>query len=139
MQVIFDTLAADANMNVLVGALQKAGLAELLQGDEHYTLFAPDNDAFTRMDIEKDLDDPAKLKSILKYHLVSGRYSAADIREMDTISTIEGRALTIALDEGAVVVDNGKFVTTDIECKNGVIHIIDNVFKPHLSGWYRDE
>lgn len=139
MQDIFDTLAADETMNALVKALKKAGLVEMLQGAEPYTLFAPDSDAFIRMDIEKDLSDLDKLKSILTYHLVSGKYSAADIKEMETLGTMEGKSLTIALDEGSVVVDNGKFVKTDIECSNGIIHIVDNVFKPHLSGWYREE
>lgn len=139
MQDIFDTLAADENMGVLAKALKSAGLDDMLQGAEPYTLFAPDNAAFVRMDIEKELGDPVKLKSILKYHLVCGKYSAADIKTMDTLTTLEGKSLTIALDEGAVVVDNGKFVKTDIECSNGTIHVIDNVFKPHLSGWYREE
>ena len=139
MQTIFDTLAADESMNALVRALINAGLVEMLQGSEPHTLFAPDNEAFIRMDIEKDLDDLNKLKSILAYHLVSGKYSAADIREMETLETVEGKSLTITLDEGAVVVDNGKFLKTDIKCSNGIIHIIDNVFKPNLSGWYREE
>ncbi|NVN92658.1 MAG: fasciclin domain-containing protein [Desulfuromonadales bacterium] len=139
MQAIFDALAADEKMSTLVRVLKKAGLDEMLQGDDRFTLFAPDNDAFIRMDIEKDLDDPEKLKSIMKYHLVSGKYSAADIKEMETLTTTEGKALTITLDEGSVVVDNGKFIKTDIECSNGVIQVIDNVFKPQLSGWYRDE
>ena len=110
----------------------------MLQGDERLTLFAPDNDAFKRMDIEKDLNEPEKLKSILKYHQVSGEFWATNIKEMETLATIEGKTLTIALDEGSTVVDNGKFVKTDIECSNCIIHIIDNVFKPHLSGWYRE-
>lgn len=139
MKTIFETLAADETLNTLVKAFENAGLIEMLQGTEPYTLFAPDKDAFLRMDIEKELGDINKLKSILKYHLVTGKYSSDDIKEMDTLGTVEGRSLTIALDEGAVVVDNGKYVKTDIECSNGIIHIIDNVFKPNLSGWYRDE
>jgi uncharacterized surface protein with fasciclin (FAS1) repeats len=62
-----------------------------------------------------------------------------DIKEMETLGTENGKSLTVAFDEGEVVVDNGKFVKTDIECSNGIIHIVDNVFKPELSGWYREE
>lgn len=53
--------------------------------------------------------------------------------------TETGKSLTVEMDEGEVVIDNGKFVTSDIECSNGVIHIIDNVFQPQLSGWYRED
>ena len=139
MKDLFETLAEDESMNSLVRAFNKAGLAEMLQGAEPHTLFAPNNEAFIRMDIEKELGDLKKLKSILTYHLVPGKFTAAEIKGMDMLETVEGRSLTIALDEGAVVVDNGKFINTDIECTNGIIHIIDNVFKPNLSGWYRDE
>jgi uncharacterized surface protein with fasciclin (FAS1) repeats len=139
MKDIYATLAANGTMLKLVGSIKKAGLVETLQGAGPFTLFAPDDDAFTRMDFEKELNDPDKLKSVLTYHLVSGKYTAADIAEMETLGTVNGKSLTIALDEGDVVIDNGKFVKTDIECSNGIVHIIDNVFQPHLSGWYREE
>jgi uncharacterized surface protein with fasciclin (FAS1) repeats len=139
MKDIYATLAADGTMHTLVASIKKAGLAETLQGAGPFTLFAPDDDAFSRMDIEKELSDPEKLKSILTYHLVSGIQTAASIEEMETLETVNGKSLTIALDEGDVVIDNGKFVKTDIECSNGIIHVVDNVFQPHLSGWYREE
>jgi uncharacterized surface protein with fasciclin (FAS1) repeats len=85
------------------------------------------------------LSDPASLKSVLTYHLVSGKQMVDDIGQMETIATENGKSLTVAMDEGEIVVDNGKFVKPDIECSNGVVHIIDNVFQPQLSGWYREE
>jgi len=139
MTDIFDTLAANDNMIKLTRAIKVAGMDAKLQGAESFTLFAPDDNAFVRMDIEKEIEDPDKLRSILAYHLVSGKHSAAEIRNMEELETTAGKKLTITLDEGEVVVDNGKFVRTDIECSNGIIHIVDNVFKPNLSGWYRDE
>jgi uncharacterized surface protein with fasciclin (FAS1) repeats len=139
MKDIYATLAADGAMNTLVGSIKKAGLVETLQGSGPFTLFAPDDTAFSRMEREKELSDSEQLKSILTYHLVSGKHTAADIEEMETLGTVNGKSLTIALDEGDVVVDNGKFVKTDIECSNGIIHVVDNVFQPHLSGWYREE
>jgi uncharacterized surface protein with fasciclin (FAS1) repeats len=139
MKDIYTTLAADGTMLTLLSSIKKAGLVETLQGAGPYTLFAPDDNAFTRMDIEKELGDPEKLRSILTYHLVPGKYTSDKIEEMETLGTVNGKSLTIALDEGDVVIDNGKFVKTDIECSNGIIHIVDNVFQPHLSGWYREE
>ncbi|HKZ16499.1 MAG TPA: fasciclin domain-containing protein [Geobacteraceae bacterium] len=139
MQDIFSTLSAEASMQTLVKAIEKAGMTEILKGAGPYTLFAPDDAAFSRMNVESMLSDPASLKSVLTYHLVSGKQMVNDIGQMETIATENGKSLTVAMDEGEIVVDNGKFVKPDIECSNGVVHIIDNVFQPQLSGWYREE
>ncbi|MEI8356332.1 MAG: fasciclin domain-containing protein [Deltaproteobacteria bacterium] len=139
MQDIYSTVKTDKGLRKLLHYLETAGLAATLQSGGPFTLFAPDDDAFNRMDIEKDLVELAKLKETMNYHLVSGRYRADEIREMEDLVTESGKSLTVALDEGQTVVDNGKFVRTDIECSNGLIHVIDNVFQPHISGWYREE
>jgi uncharacterized surface protein with fasciclin (FAS1) repeats len=68
-----------------------------------------------------------------------GKLTAEAIREMETLNTENGKTLTVVIEEGETLVDNAKFVTTNIECSNGMIHIVDNVFKPMLSGWYREE
>jgi uncharacterized surface protein with fasciclin (FAS1) repeats len=52
------------------------------------------------------------------------------------LSTENGKSLTVRIEDGRTLIDNGKFVRTDIECSNGVIHVIDNVFLPRFSGWY---
>lgn len=139
MADIMDTLRKDPTLKTLVSYLEDANLAETLKESGPYTLFAPNEAAFLRMDIAESLKDPKTLKNTLTYHLVAGKYTAMEIRAMDDVGTENGKSLTINLDEGETLVDNAKFVTTDIECDNGLIHIIDNIFKPSLSGWYRDE
>ncbi len=139
MRDIFATLSADVSMQVLVSAIEKAGMAGVLREAGPYTLFAPNDEAFTRMNTASLLEDPENLKATLSYHLVAGKHTFRDIQKMETLGTENGKSLTIALDEGELVVDNGKFVKNDVECSNGIIHIIDNVFQPHLSGWYREE
>ncbi len=141
MKDIMETIKADPSLGTLAASLEKANLTEMLKGAGPYTFFAPNNDAFVRMDIAKFLQDPKVLAETLTYHLVPGKYYAREIHEMGSgkLVTETGKSLTVELDEGEVVIDNGKFVATDIECSNGVIHIIDNVFQPQLSGWYRED
>jgi uncharacterized surface protein with fasciclin (FAS1) repeats len=139
MRDIMETVKTDASLQTLAALLEKDGVAEKLKGAGPYTLFAPNNGAFTRMNIEDSLNDPKTLSEILGYHLVAGKHTAAAVCAMDTLDTEIGKSLTMNLEEGETLVDNAKFVTTDVECSNGLIHIIDNVFKPQLSGWYREE
>jgi uncharacterized surface protein with fasciclin (FAS1) repeats len=139
MADIIDTIRNDASLGTLLASLEKAGLIEKLKEAGPFTLFAPNDAAFVRMNIADALKDLKYLTETLTYHVVSEKHTADAIREMETIGTENGKSLTVALDEGETVVDNGKFVTIDIECSNGIIHIIDNVFQPQLSGWYREE
>jgi uncharacterized surface protein with fasciclin (FAS1) repeats len=139
MPTIFERVRSDSTLRTLADLLEKADLAVLLGGAGEYTLFAPNDDAFQRMDIEKSLDDPRNLMATLKYHLVSGILTSAEIGALGSLDTEYGKALTIEPEEGVPLIDNAQFVTTDIECSNGIIHIINNVFQPRLSGWYRED
>lgn len=139
MLTILECVCSDSSLKTLAGLLEKSGLAPLLGGAGEFTLFAPNDGAFQRMDIEKSLDDPQNLMATLKYHLVSGKFTAAEIGALGSLDTEYGKALTIEPEEGVPLIDNAQFVTTDIECSNGIIHIINNVFQPRLSGWYRED
>jgi uncharacterized surface protein with fasciclin (FAS1) repeats len=141
MKNIAETIMSEAALKTLAEYFEKAGLMARLQEAGPFTFFAPNNDAFVRMDIEKFLQDPKVLADTLTYHLVAGKYSAREIHEMGSGSLVTetGKSLTVEMDEGEAVIDNGKFVITDIACSNGIIHIIDNVFQPQLSGWYRED
>ncbi len=139
MQDILSSLSEAGSMQTLLEAIEKAGLNDKLKGPGPFTLFAPNDEAFSRMNTASLLGDSESLKSTISYHLTTGRHTFNDIKQMETLGTENGKSLTITIDEGEIVVDNGKFIKTDIECSNGIIHIIDNVFQPHLSGWYGDE
>ncbi len=139
MADIMDTISADASLSTLKDYLEKAGMTGTLKGVGPYTFFAPSNEAFERMNVAESLKDPKTLSETLTYHLVAGKHCAKEIGAMDDLYTECGKSLMINLEEGETVVDNAKFVATDIECDNGLIHIIDNVFQPKLSGWYREE
>jgi uncharacterized surface protein with fasciclin (FAS1) repeats len=136
MNDILTTLREDPEFETLLHALNKAGLLETLDGAKNLTLFAPDNKAFTRVNLDEILTDLAKLKDILTYHMTDGEHPFAGLEEEESIYTHNGKNLTAHLDTGELHIDNARFVKTDIRCSNGIIHVIDNVFLPQFSGWY---
>jgi len=134
---IVATALATGNHGVLAEALTKANLVTALQGTGPFTVFAPTDAAFmaalTKLNITKqELLDRADLADILKYHVISGsKLMAADLSETQSPETLEGQTVTITKDANGVV----KFATAtvgpaDVECSNGVIHVIDAVVLP---------
>lgn len=136
MKDILDTLTEDGSFQTLLSTLKMADLAEKLREPGPFTLFAPNDDAFKRVIVEEITADRDNLVSILTYHMVEGKLTAAEIARDESLMTSNGKSLTVLLEEGRQVIDNAKYVKTDIECTNGIIHIIDNVFLPQFSGWY---
>ena len=129
-------LTADGSFQVLLALLQTAGLTDLLHQPGPLTVFAPDDAAFQRINVDEATSDREKLVSLLTYHIVEGKYTAAEIADNEHLLTSSGKSLTVHLEDGRPVIDNAKYVRTDIECGNGIIHVMDNVFLPRMSGWY---
>jgi len=132
---IVDTAVSAGSFNTLVAAVQAADLVDTLKGKGPFTVFAPTDDAFAKLPAGtlEDLLKPEnkdKLKAILTYHVVSGKYMAKDVVTMKMAETVNGQSFMINMDAGNVMVDNAKVVQTDIECSNGVIHVIDTVILP---------
>jgi uncharacterized surface protein with fasciclin (FAS1) repeats len=136
MKDILETLTADGSFQTLLEMLAMAGLTDSLKESGPLTLFAPNDDAFMRMKTEELIGDREKLAQLLSYHIVQGKYTTVEVARDESLLTSSGKSLTVLLEEGRQVIDNAKYVKTDIECSNGIIHVIDNVFLPHLSGWY---
>lgn len=136
MKNILDTLAADGSFQTLLSMLDKAGLTDTLRGEGPFTLFAPTDDAFKRLNVDEIASDPDKLVSTLTYHIVPGKCPVDKIAREENLLTNSGKSLTVRTEEGVQVIDNARYVATDIDCSNGIIHAIDNVFLPQLSGWY---
>lgn len=136
MKNIRETLEAEGTFSKLLSLMEKAGVDGLLSQPGEITLFAPDDAAFTRMDIDEVTRVPGRMVELATYHVVDGRYSAEAIAREESLYTRSGKSLTVLLEHGAQVIDNAKYVATDIHCSNGIIHVIDNVFIPQVSGWY---
>ena len=78
------------------------------------------------------MKDIPKLKAILTYHVVSGKVMAADVMKMDgkAAATVNGATLKVSTTGGVKLNGETNVVKTDIECTNGVIHVIDAVLLP---------
>lgn len=137
-QDIVTTAVAAGQFKTLAAALKAAGLVETLQGKGPFTVFAPTDEAFAKLPkgtVEELLkpENKEQLTSILTYHVVAGNVMAKDFVGMKSAKTVNGQSLTIAVKDGAVNVDGAKVVKTDINCSNGVIHVIDAVLIPKKS------
>ena len=109
---------------------------DTLKGEGPFTVFAPTDDAFAKLPegtvatllLPENLE---QLKSILLYHVVSGKVMAADVITLTSAETVLGEDVTIKVDMGKVYLnDTIEIIITDIEASNGVIHVIDAVLLP---------
>ena len=134
---IVDTAAAAGSFKTLLTAATAAGLVDTLKGAGPFTVFAPTDDAFAALPagtLDKLLADPAALKKVLQYHVVSGKVTADQVVKLTSADTVEGSPVKITVKDGTVYLnDTVKVVTTDIAASNGVIHVIDAVLLPPAS------
>jgi uncharacterized surface protein with fasciclin (FAS1) repeats len=126
--------AKDAKFKTLCDLLKDAGLVADLEGPGPFTLFAPTDEAFAKMD-KATLDDlkkpenKHKLADFLKYHVVKGKMLAEDVKKAKELKTlVPMKEIAVAVMEGKVVLNEKVHVTkTDLLASNGVIHTIDTV------------
>jgi uncharacterized surface protein with fasciclin (FAS1) repeats len=132
---IVDTAVAAGSFKTLVAAVTAAGLVDTLKGKGPFTVFAPSDDAFAKLPagtVEGLVkpENKAKLTAILTLHVLPERVMAADVEGKKlSPKSVLGEMLHVDGTHGVSV--NGAHVTThDIECTNGVIHVIDTVLLP---------
>jgi uncharacterized surface protein with fasciclin (FAS1) repeats len=116
--------------DTFIAALKAAGLVETLS-KETLTVFAPNDDAFGKLPagtVEGLLEDKEKLTEILTYHVVAGKHMASELMNMRTIKTLQGGELRLDIKKG--MVNDAKVLQADIDCSNGVCHMIDSVLMP---------
>lgn len=136
MKSILDTLETDGSFQTLISMIKMADLIDRFKDPGPFTLFAPNDDAFKRVNVEEITSDRGNLVSLLTYHIIKEKLTAAEIALNDQVMTSNDKSLTVQREEGLQVIDNARYVKIDIECSNGIIHVIDNVFLPQFSGWY---
>ena len=146
-ETIVDVAVGNEDFSTLVTALKSAELVGALQGDGPFTVFAPTNDAFAKIDSKTlssllEVDNKKALANILTYHVISGKITASDVVDAlkkgngtVELKALNGQVLTvIAKDEKIWLKDvNGNYseiVSTDVMGSNGVIHVINTVVMP---------
>ncbi|MGB9623413.1 MAG: fasciclin domain-containing protein [Phycisphaerae bacterium] len=129
---VIDVAAKDGSFKTLLAAVDSAGLTDVLRGEGPFTVFAPTDEAFAKLPkgaVEGLLQDPPKLRAVLKYHVVPGRLMAADLPGRSSAKTVLGQSLTLVT-ASPTRVDNAAITKADILASNGVIHVIDAVMLP---------
>jgi len=132
---IVDNAVNANNLTTLVAAVKAAGLVDTLKGTGPFTVFAPTNDAFEKLP-EGTVDDllkpenKAKLASILTYHVVSGRYTSADLEDGMMLKTVNGDEIKITYTDEKWMVNGAMVETADIASSNGVTFVINGVLLP---------
>lgn len=131
----------------LVAALKAAELVGVLEGEGPFTVFAPTNAAFKALP-DGTLDElllpenKERLAGVLTYHVVSGKFMAADVVKgitdnngSLTVTTVQGQDITLSLNGESVTVTDAfgnvsNIAATDVAASNGVIHVLDAVILP---------
>jgi len=132
---IVQTASANDDFDTLVEALITAGLDSALANEsKEFTVFAPTDAAFSELEsdyltnlVQNDTDN---LTKILTYHVLSGTVMSSDLSDGMSVETLQGKYVDITIDDGTVYVNDAEVTTVDIECSNGVIHVIDTVLVP---------
>lgn len=130
---IVDTAVAAGSFKTLAKLLGDAELVTIMKSPGPFTVFAPSDEAFARVPRET-LDalakDKAKLKAVLTYHVLTSKWTTDDIKLVKSTGTAHGQSVTFGSEGGTVTVNGVKIVKANIDCTNGMIHVIDAVLMP---------
>jgi uncharacterized surface protein with fasciclin (FAS1) repeats len=131
-RTVAETAAATPQLSTLNKLIADAGLTDTLRGAGPYTVFAPSDEAFkavpaktlAELSTNKEL-----LKSVLSYHVVPGKISAAQVQNGNA-KTVQGANVALAKAGGYVTVEDAMVTQADVPASNGVVHVIDRVLMP---------
>lgn len=132
---IVDTAVAAGGFETLAAALKAGGLIDALKGDGPFTVFAPTDDAFAKLPkgtVETLLkpENKDQLVDILTYHVVSGKVPSKVAVTLTEAAALNQKEIRLEVKEGSLYLNKSKVTAADIDCSNGVIHVIDQVLLP---------
>ena len=132
MSNITQIVNGEKNMTILKQGVVASGLNQILSGNGPFTLFAPSDLAFGKLDkkVLEGLLNPenkVQLTDVLKYHVVSGKINYKDLKEGDKLKTANGKELYVHVKDGTVNIDGAVVNNHEIQTSNGVIYSVDKV------------
>ena len=130
---IVKTAASAGQFTTLAKLLKTAGLAGALQRKGPYTVFAPTDAAFAKVPkstLNALAKDRAALRSVLLYHVVSGKVTASKVVKLKSAKTLNGQRVAIRVRNGSVFVSGARVTAPDVMASNGVIHVVNRVLIP---------
>ena len=133
MKTIFETAREDSRLRTSIRMVEAGGMMTPLQGDGPYTAFIPTDDAFEEVPeemLEAIMHDRDKLAGMVMYHVVRGKLTTQELAGMEAIRTLQEDHLDIAGSPGGMQVNGATIIQPDIECTNGIYHIINRVLIP---------
>uniref|UniRef100_A0A8C7T189 Transforming growth factor-beta-induced protein ig-h3 n=1 Tax=Oncorhynchus mykiss TaxID=8022 RepID=A0A8C7T189_ONCMY len=133
MGTIMDVLKADNRFSLLVGAIQTAGLTELMNQAGPHTVFAPTNDAFSALpkaDLNKLMSNPKELASVLKYHMAKEILVSGGVGSHTRLKPLQGDKLELNMRNQTVYINKVPVVEADLMATNGVVHAVGAIIKP---------
>ncbi|HEY3420132.1 MAG TPA: fasciclin domain-containing protein [Methanomassiliicoccales archaeon] len=132
MKNIYDTLKENGNFTTLVEAIDIAGLRDTFVRGGDFTLFAPSDEAFAgalKEKMDELLRDRNSAAELVKGHTMNGKHKADTIRS--GVKLQNGGWINADRSEG-LRIGEALAVQPDIECDNGVVHVIDRVLMPEM-------
>jgi len=131
---VVEIIASSPVHNILETAVLAAGLETALSGEGPFTVFAPTDFAFAALPdgtIDALLAEPQGiLTDILLYHVAGANALSTDLSDGQTITTLNGKDVTVTINSNGVFINDAQVVFADIVASNGVVHVIDAVLTP---------
>jgi len=132
IKTIKDVLMQKSDYSLFAMAVRQGGLETVTGGTGPVTIFAPDNEAFEKLDSadrKRLFASKRWLARVVSYHMVAGYLSIGKIMELRRLETLEGGKLDVYPCDG-ISVNKAMVIEADIECRNGLVHGIDSVLFP---------
>jgi uncharacterized surface protein with fasciclin (FAS1) repeats len=130
---VVDTAVAAGSFKTLAQLLTAADLVEVMKRPGPYTVFAPTDEAFAK--VPKDVldglaKDKAKLQAVLKYHVLTSKWTTDDIKLVKQTGTVQGPPVKFGMAGTTLTVNDARIVKPNVDCSNGMVHVIDAVLLP---------
>lgn len=127
-KMLADVAASSGSLDFFSSVLNAAEVDDMLRGDRQFTVFIPVNEAFSRIGGEQlstILNDPARVQSLARAHVVPGRITATDLMSGTRVEALNGQE--IASRSGAEITVNGASIIGSEVAENGIVHYVDRL------------